>query len=194
MPDDKGDRARAVRSTLSMALGKHPHTGALRDGADLVQPRTAWISPTSRRSTEHSLRWCASSVSTSARWRSRPFCRRRRMASRWCSCRWCWPRASSNPLSCAGRTVTSAAPRDLTGRRVGVRAYSQTTGIWLRGILADMHDVRPDEVRWVTFEDAHVAEVPRSALGRAGTARQGPARHASRRRTGRRHRRQRRAQ
>lgn len=50
-------------------------------------------------------------------------------------------------------------PADLAGRRVGVRAYSQTTGMWLRGVLADDHGVRPDAVRWVTFEDAHVAEV-----------------------------------
>src|SRR4051812_44786543 len=49
-------------------------------------------------------------------------------------------------------------PKDLVGRRVGVRAYSQTTGMWLRGILADEHDVRPEDVRWLTFEDAHVAE------------------------------------
>ena len=49
-------------------------------------------------------------------------------------------------------------PEDLVGRRVGVRAYSQTTGMWLRGILADEHGVRPEEVRWLTFEDAHVAE------------------------------------
>lgn len=50
-------------------------------------------------------------------------------------------------------------PADLAGRRVGVRAYSQTTGLWLRGILAEAHGVRSDAVRWVTFEDAHVAEV-----------------------------------
>lgn len=49
-------------------------------------------------------------------------------------------------------------PADLAGRRVGVRAYSQTTGMWLRGILAEDHGVRPEQVRWVTFEDAHVAE------------------------------------
>jgi 4,5-dihydroxyphthalate decarboxylase len=49
-------------------------------------------------------------------------------------------------------------PVDLVGRRVGVRAYSQTTGVWLRGILADDHGVRPEQVRWITFEDAHVAE------------------------------------
>ena len=49
-------------------------------------------------------------------------------------------------------------PQTLAGRRVGVRAYSQTTGVWLRGILANDHGVDLDAVRWVTFEDAHVAE------------------------------------
>ena len=51
-----------------------------------------------------------------------------------------------------------SGPAGLAGRRVGVRAYSQTTGMWLRGILAENHGVTPEQVRWVTFEDAHVAE------------------------------------
>jgi 4,5-dihydroxyphthalate decarboxylase len=50
------------------------------------------------------------------------------------------------------------APRDLVGRRVGVRSYSVTTGMWLRGILADDHGVDSDRITWVTFEEAHVAE------------------------------------
>lgn len=49
-------------------------------------------------------------------------------------------------------------PSDLVGRRVGVRAYSQTTGVWARGLLADDYDVAPESVRWVTFESAHVEE------------------------------------
>jgi 4,5-dihydroxyphthalate decarboxylase len=49
-------------------------------------------------------------------------------------------------------------PGDLAGKRVGVRAYSQTTGMWLRGVLAEAHGVAPDAARWVTFEDAHVAQ------------------------------------
>jgi 4,5-dihydroxyphthalate decarboxylase len=49
-------------------------------------------------------------------------------------------------------------PEDLAGKRVGVRAYSQTTGLWLRGALAERHGVAPEAVRWITFEDAHVAE------------------------------------
>ncbi len=51
------------------------------------------------------------------------------------------------------------APRDLAGRRVGVRSYSVTTGMWIRGILAEDHGVDPDRVTWVTFEEAHVAEI-----------------------------------
>ena len=47
-------------------------------------------------------------------------------------------------------------PPDLSGRKVGVRAYSQTTGLWLRGILQEEHGLQPPQVRWVTFEDAHV--------------------------------------
>jgi len=50
------------------------------------------------------------------------------------------------------------APGDLAGRRVGVRSYSVTTGAWIRGILADDYGIRPEQVKWVTFEEAHVAE------------------------------------
>ena len=50
------------------------------------------------------------------------------------------------------------APHELAGRRVGVRSYSVTTGMWIRGVLAEDHGVDPDRVTWVTFEDAHVAE------------------------------------
>lgn len=47
-------------------------------------------------------------------------------------------------------------PQDLRGARIGVRAYSQTTGMWLRGTLADAHGLPPDAMRWLTFEDAHL--------------------------------------
>jgi 4,5-dihydroxyphthalate decarboxylase len=47
---------------------------------------------------------------------------------------------------------------ELTGKRVGVRAYTQTTGAWVRGFLADDYGVDPAKVRWVTFEDPHLAE------------------------------------
>ena len=47
---------------------------------------------------------------------------------------------------------------DLTGKRVGVRAYTQTTGAWVRGFLADDYKVDPAKIHWVTFEDPHLAE------------------------------------
>lgn len=48
--------------------------------------------------------------------------------------------------------------KDLPGRRVGVRAFSQTTGAWIRGILWKDYGLDLGTVKWVTFEDAHVAE------------------------------------
>jgi 4,5-dihydroxyphthalate decarboxylase len=49
-------------------------------------------------------------------------------------------------------------PADLVGKRVGVRAFSVTTGVWVRGVLQDQFGVDVDKVHWVTFEDPHVAE------------------------------------
>src|SRR5882762_6536775 len=49
-------------------------------------------------------------------------------------------------------------PRDLSGKRVGIRSFTTTTGAWLRGILANDHGVDLDSIDWITFEDAHVAE------------------------------------
>jgi len=49
-------------------------------------------------------------------------------------------------------------PRDLNGKRVGIRSFTTTTGAWLRGILANDHGVDLDSNDWITFEDAHVAE------------------------------------
>jgi 4,5-dihydroxyphthalate decarboxylase len=49
-------------------------------------------------------------------------------------------------------------PRDLNGKRVGIRSFTTTTGAWLRGILANDYGVDLNSIHWVTFEDAHVAE------------------------------------
>src|SRR5258705_3305659 len=60
------------------------------------------------------------------------------------------------------------APSDLAGKRVGVRAYTVTTGTWVRGILAEDYGVDLDKVEWITFEDPHVAEyVDPKAIKRA---------------------------
>jgi len=63
-------------------------------------------------------------------------------------------------------------PERLPGRRVGVRSFAQTTGVWLRGILWKDYGLDLDKVSWVTFEDAHLAEfrdppgVERAAAGK----------------------------
>ena len=62
-------------------------------------------------------------------------------------------------------------PGQLNGKRVGLRSYSVTTAAWIRGILADDHGVDLERVKWVSFEDPHVAEfrdppnVERAAAG-----------------------------
>jgi len=41
-------------------------------------------------------------------------------------------------------------PRDLNGKRVGIRSFTTTTGAWLRGILANDYGVDLDSIDWVT--------------------------------------------
>ncbi|WP_299450289.1 phosphate ABC transporter substrate-binding protein [uncultured Pigmentiphaga sp.] len=49
---------------------------------------------------------------------------------------------------------------ELAGKRIGIRAYAQTTVTWVRGILADDYGVDLDGIQWMTFEDGHLAEFP----------------------------------
>ncbi|MBB4256692.1 MULTISPECIES: hypothetical protein [unclassified Bradyrhizobium] len=55
-------------------------------------------------------------------------------------------------------TKGTLGPSDLEGKRVGIRSFTTTTGAWIRGILANDYGVNLDKIRWVTFEDPHVAE------------------------------------
>jgi len=67
-------------------------------------------------------------------------------------------------------------PGGLEGRRVGQRSYSVTTATWIRGILAEDYGLDLARVRWVTFEEPHVAEfrdppnVERASAGKDLTA------------------------
>ncbi len=56
------------------------------------------------------------------------------------------------------RDSTLRGPADLVGKRIGVRAWSQTTGVWVRGVLRDEYNISHDAMTWVTEEDAHVQE------------------------------------
>lgn len=47
-------------------------------------------------------------------------------------------------------------PKDLEGKKAGVRAYSVTTGIWTRGILQNDYGVDLARVTWVVDDEEHV--------------------------------------
>jgi 4,5-dihydroxyphthalate decarboxylase len=49
-------------------------------------------------------------------------------------------------------------PADLAGKRIGARAYAQTTVTWVRGILAGQYGVDLSSLRWTCFEEGHMAE------------------------------------
>jgi 4,5-dihydroxyphthalate decarboxylase len=82
-------------------------------------------------------------------------------------------RAHGKPLSLLPTVVTARfqhpflvydaergplVPGDLPGRRIGLRSYSVTTAAWVRAILADDYGIASERVKWVAFEEAHVAE------------------------------------
>ena len=50
------------------------------------------------------------------------------------------------------------SPKDLEGRKVGVRSYTFTPGVWTRGILSSEYGVDLDAVTWVLSGDEHVEE------------------------------------
>ncbi len=61
---------------------------------------------------------------------------------------------------CAGfnRDLGHIDPKDIEGRRVGVRTYAQTTGLWVRGILQHEYGVDLDKVTWMTVGEGHLEE------------------------------------
>ncbi len=50
-------------------------------------------------------------------------------------------------------------PKDLEGKKVGVRAYSVTTGVWTRGILVNEFGLDSSKVTWVVDDEEHVTQL-----------------------------------
>jgi 4,5-dihydroxyphthalate decarboxylase len=50
-------------------------------------------------------------------------------------------------------------PKDLEGHKVGVRAYSVTTGVWLRSALVEDFGLDDSKVTWVVDDEEHVVEM-----------------------------------
>jgi 4,5-dihydroxyphthalate decarboxylase len=47
-------------------------------------------------------------------------------------------------------------PDMLAGKTIGVRAWSQTTGAWVRNILSEEQGIDARSIKWLTFEGAHL--------------------------------------
>jgi 4,5-dihydroxyphthalate decarboxylase len=142
---------------LRVLLGDHPHTAALKSGAitsDLVEMEFAQYTPTNK-GFKPMVRDGAFDVSElsvvtflmAKAWGKPlvllPDVMMARFAHSW---------ALTNPA--AG----IVKPKDLEGKRVGIRSFTTASGAWLRGILADDYDVDMDAINWITFEEPHVAE------------------------------------
>ena len=56
------------------------------------------------------------------------------------------------------KTTGVREPKDLEGRKAGVRAYTVTSGVWTRGVLSSEFGVDHKKVTWVTDDEEHVTQ------------------------------------
>ncbi len=63
-------------------------------------------------------------------------------------------------------------PKDLEGKRVGLRSHALTPGVWLKGILAHEYGVDLAKVNWVVSDEEHVershADIPANVVRELG--------------------------
>jgi 4,5-dihydroxyphthalate decarboxylase len=143
--------------TASIVIGKHPHTMPLTSGEvapELLELDVVEVEPTNRafapmlREGRYDISEIAITVFLQAVEAGKPV--------------WLLPVVAMGGLHHGSIYYNPGngqlTPGDLAGRRVAVRAYSQTTGLWVRGLLAEEHGVSAQDVTWVTSEDSHVAE------------------------------------
>jgi 4,5-dihydroxyphthalate decarboxylase len=59
-----------------------------------------------------------------------------------------------------------ARPKDLEGKKVGVRAYSVTTGVWTRGVFVNEYGLDSSKVTWVVDDEEHVStlKLPKNVI------------------------------
>ncbi|MER5753439.1 PhnD/SsuA/transferrin family substrate-binding protein [Streptomyces sp. NPDC002088] len=74
----------------------------------------------------------------------------------------------TNIVCGAGSGIDKAS--DLQGRRVGVRAYTVSTGVWARSLLRTEYGVDPNSITWIVDDEEHV-----ESFRLPGNVRQAPA-------------------
>ena len=142
---------------LRTAIGSYGHTAALKDGSaasDLFRMEHIEVSPVTAifrrmvRALEFDVAEMALSTYLCARAHGKPFTALPVFLTR----------AFYHRGLAVRRNRGIAAPADLAGRRIGVRSYTLTPGVWTRGILHSEYGVDPASVTWVLSGDEHVAE------------------------------------
>lgn len=53
-------------------------------------------------------------------------------------------------------TLSDRAVDEIEGSSVGVRSWSQTTGVWVRGFLTEQYGVDLHRLDWTVYEEGHV--------------------------------------
>ena len=143
--------------TLRTAIGTYGHTAALKNGAapsPMFAMEQVEVSPVTAifrrmvRALEFDVAEMALSTYLCARAHGKPFTGLPVFLTR----------AFYHAGLAVRRNSGIAAPADLAGRRVGVRSYTLTPGVWTRGILQTEYGVDPASVTWVLSGDEHVAE------------------------------------
>ena len=142
---------------LKTVLGTYPHTAALKSG-DLrsdevvldfveVEPVHKAFAPMVRRA-EYDLSELAIATALQAKAYGRPVVLLPAVV------------ASRLQRGCLiyHRAHGVVTPQDLVQARIGVRAYTQTTGLWVRAHLAEDYSLPIERMRWVTSDPAHVEE------------------------------------
>jgi 4,5-dihydroxyphthalate decarboxylase len=67
-------------------------------------------------------------------------------------------RSSLLPGLVTAESSSITDPRELAGTTLGIRSYTQTSGVWVRGILQDGFGLDLSSLKWVTFEGSHLDE------------------------------------
>src|SRR5262245_1910548 len=148
----------AARVALKIAVAEHPHTSAIRSGAieiEGVDAEFVTVKPQIGafrrmvRDVEFDVCEIAPTTYIIARAYGRPFK--------------ALPIFVVRRFHHAGLLVRPDAgiahPKDLEGKRAGVRAYSVTTGVWTRQVLIDEFGVDNDKIHWFVDDEEHVQQM-----------------------------------
>ena len=60
-----------------------------------------------------------------------------------------------------------SVPGDLKGKRIGVADYQMTAAVWVRGLLQDDYQVRPEDLSWTVGTAVQQIELPKNVSVRS---------------------------